>query len=70
MHIDTMRRIDHWAGIPLTFLLTLVLTLRDRLRRPVEASSRSGGPGGGGGGSGPVRASSRPVDEAHNPTEG
>jgi ADP-heptose:LPS heptosyltransferase len=33
MHIDTMRRIDRWAGIPLTFLLTRLLRLRDRVRR-------------------------------------
>ena len=33
MHIDTMRRIDRWAGIPLTFLLTRLITLRDRVRR-------------------------------------
>lgn len=36
MHIDTMRRIDRWAGIPLTWLLTLLLRLRDAIkgRRP------------------------------------
>jgi hypothetical protein len=31
MHIDTMRRIDLWAGIPLTFLLTLVLRVVELL---------------------------------------
>ena len=32
MHIDTMRRIDRWAGIPLTWLLTLLLRLRDTIK--------------------------------------
>lgn len=32
MHIDTMRRIDRWAGIPLTWLLTLLLRLRDVIK--------------------------------------
>ncbi|WP_417911908.1 glycosyltransferase family 9 protein [Candidatus Electronema sp. TJ] len=29
MNVDTMRAIDRWLGIPLTFLLTLTLRLRD-----------------------------------------
>jgi ADP-heptose:LPS heptosyltransferase len=32
MHIDTMRFIDRWAGIPLTFALTLLTRLRDLLK--------------------------------------
>lgn len=32
MHIDTMRFIDRWAGIPLTFVLTLLTRLRDLLK--------------------------------------
>ncbi|MDX9840995.1 MAG: hypothetical protein RBS95_06035, partial [Desulfobulbus sp.] len=40
MHIDTMRRIDRWAGTPLTWLLTLVLALRDLLRRPSPRTPR------------------------------
>ena len=32
MQIDTMRRIDRWAGIPLTWLLTLLLRLRDAIK--------------------------------------
>lgn len=31
MHIDTMRCVDRWAGIPLTFLLTTLMWLRNRL---------------------------------------
>ncbi|MBP7518460.1 MAG: glycosyltransferase family 9 protein [Desulfobulbus sp.] len=41
MHIDTMRRIDRWAGIPLTFLLTRLITLRDRVRRPATRAPRN-----------------------------
>ena len=32
MNIDTMRCIDRWAGVPLTFVLTLLVRLTDRLR--------------------------------------
>ncbi|WP_417908821.1 glycosyltransferase family 9 protein [Candidatus Electronema sp. PJ] len=32
MNVDTMRFIDRWLGIPLTFLLTLILRLSERLR--------------------------------------
>ena len=34
MRVDTMRRIDHWAGVPLCFLLTLTLRLANLFRRP------------------------------------
>jgi ADP-heptose:LPS heptosyltransferase len=37
MNIDTMRAIDRWLGIPLTFLLTLVLRLRDIFIPPAAA---------------------------------
>lgn len=39
MNVDTMRRIDRWAGVPACFALTLV----DRLRRAV-APRRASGP--------------------------
>ena len=32
MNIDTMRCIDRWAGVPLTFVLTMLVRLTDRLR--------------------------------------
>lgn len=32
MQIDTMRHIDRWAGIPLTWLLTLLLRLRNAIK--------------------------------------
>lgn len=32
MNVDTMRRIDYWAGIPLCALLTPLVQLRDKLR--------------------------------------
>ena len=31
MHVDTMRSVDRWVGIPLTFLLTLLLRIKERL---------------------------------------
>src|SRR5512146_1064091 len=31
MRVDTMRKIDYWAGLPLCFLVTLALKLRDLL---------------------------------------
>ncbi|WP_028583193.1 glycosyltransferase family 9 protein [Desulfogranum mediterraneum] len=34
MNIDTMRTIDRWGGIPLTFVLTLLVRLCERLRPP------------------------------------
>ena len=39
MHVDTMRRIDRWAGVPLTFLLTQALRIKALLRPslPVRA---------------------------------
>lgn len=37
MKIDTMRAVDRWAGIPLTFILTLVLKLRHLIRPAVPA---------------------------------
>jgi len=40
MHVDTMRRIDHWAGVPLCAVATLFVRLRDAFRpraaRPVR----------------------------------
>src|SRR5262249_57143931 len=32
MNVDTMRRIDRWAGVPLCALATLVVRLRDGFR--------------------------------------
>ena len=32
MNVDTMRRIDHWAGVPLCAVATLLVRLRDALR--------------------------------------
>src|SRR5215471_679062 len=32
MHVDTMRRIDHWAGVPLCAVATLFVRLRDAFR--------------------------------------
>jgi ADP-heptose:LPS heptosyltransferase len=32
MHVDTMRRIDHWAGVPLCAAMTFFVWLRDALR--------------------------------------
>lgn len=37
MKIDTMRAIDRWAGIPLTFLLTTVLKLWALARPPISS---------------------------------
>lgn len=37
MHIDTMRAIDRWLGIPLTFALTQALRLRDFFMPPTPA---------------------------------
>ena len=40
MKVDTMRRIDHWAGVPLCAAATLFVRLRDSFRprasRPVR----------------------------------
>ncbi len=33
MNVDTMRRIDHWAGVPLCAAATLFVRLRDAFRR-------------------------------------
>ncbi len=32
MHVDTMRRIDHWAGVPLCAAVTFLLWVRDAFR--------------------------------------
>src|SRR5262252_10040907 len=32
MNVDTMRRIDHWVGVPLCAAATLVVRLRDAFR--------------------------------------
>ena len=32
MNVDTMRRIDHWAGVPLCAAATLLVRLRDAFR--------------------------------------
>jgi len=40
MHIDTMRFVDRWAGMPLTFLLTGLLKLRRLFRPEAPASPR------------------------------
>ncbi len=32
MHVDTMRRIDHWAGVPLCAAVTFLVWLRDAFR--------------------------------------
>ncbi|HFQ91140.1 MAG TPA: glycosyltransferase family 9 protein [Desulfobulbus sp.] len=41
MNVDTMRTIDRWAGIPLTFLLTCWQRLRELVKRPdVRAPKR------------------------------
>lgn len=37
MNVDTMRAVDRWLGIPLTFLLTQLLRLREMLFRPAAA---------------------------------
>ncbi|HHL32797.1 MAG TPA: glycosyltransferase family 9 protein, partial [Desulfobulbaceae bacterium] len=40
MNVDTMRAVDKWAGIPLTFLLTLlnrlITLVRPTRTRPIE----------------------------------
>lgn len=35
MKVDTMRTVDRWLGIPLTFLLTQIIRLQEALRGPV-----------------------------------
>ncbi len=40
MKVDTMRRIDHLAGVPLCFLATLLLRLLDLWRRPTSGKPR------------------------------
>lgn len=36
MHVDTMRKIDYYAGVPLTFLGTLFLKLKEKLFPPSD----------------------------------
>lgn len=33
MRVDTMRQLDYWLGIPLTFIASLWVTLQDQIRR-------------------------------------
>jgi ADP-heptose:LPS heptosyltransferase len=40
MNVDTMRAVDRWLGIPLTFLLTQLVRLRDMLFRPAARPQR------------------------------
>jgi ADP-heptose:LPS heptosyltransferase len=41
MHVDTMRRIDRWAGVPLCAAATLFVRLREAFRpRPAQAPRR------------------------------
>ena len=40
MKVDTMRRVDYWAGIPLCFLATLLVRLTAWLRRGDDPASR------------------------------
>jgi len=41
MHVDTMRRIDFYAGVPLCFLLTLLMKLMNLMRRPVRKQPKN-----------------------------
>jgi hypothetical protein len=38
MNVDLMRKIDYYAGVPLTFIATGVVKLMDRLTQPAQAS--------------------------------
>lgn len=40
MNVDFMRTVDRWAGIPLTFLLTLARTIRHLVRKPALVQPR------------------------------
>jgi ADP-heptose:LPS heptosyltransferase len=41
MHVDTMRRVDFYAGVPLCFLLTLLMKLMNLMRRPVRKQPKN-----------------------------
>jgi len=38
MNVDLMRKIDYYAGVPLTFIATGIVKLMDRLTQPAQAS--------------------------------
>lgn len=38
MNVDLMRKIDYYAGVPLTFIATGIVKLMDRLTQPTQAS--------------------------------
>lgn len=38
MNVDLMRKIDYYAGVPLTFIATGIVKLLDRLTQPAQAS--------------------------------
>ncbi|MEE8482310.1 MAG: hypothetical protein V3S12_03065, partial [Acidiferrobacterales bacterium] len=38
MNVNLMRKIDYYAGIPLTFIATGIVKLMDRLTQPAQAS--------------------------------